>query len=149
MFACILENGSTHPHFLGQIKQLEHTWNTLKTQAMTITCSFFVNLAISKHIMTSSESRCPQPPHLVYILEFGMPKTPSTYLTIQQFKPANTLYDSFAKYPIVHAKLWDSSLAKVEIITTSKVLPASYTVGKALLQCCLITFICEFIFHLE
>jgi hypothetical protein len=72
--------------------------------------------------MISSESRHPQPAQLVYILEFGTPTSPSTYLAIRRFKPANISCDPFAKYPIVRAKLWDSSLAEVEIITTSKVL---------------------------
>ncbi len=68
----------------------------------------------NSYIIVSSESRHPQPAQLVYILEFGMPNTPSTYLTIRWFKPANISCDPFAKYPIVHAKLWDSSLASAK-----------------------------------
>jgi hypothetical protein len=63
----------------------------------------------------------PQSAQLNYILEFGTSKTPLTYFAVQRYKPADITQDPFAKYPVLCAKLWDSHLAEVEIITTSQV----------------------------
>ena len=81
----------------------------------------------SKHpgnscILISSESGIPQPAQLVYILEFRTSETSSTFLAVRRYEPANILYDPFSKCSALRAKLWDTRLADIEIITTSRVL---------------------------
>jgi hypothetical protein len=72
--------------------------------------------------MVSIEGGTPQPAQIVYILEFNIPETPSTYLAVRRYKAANIEYDPFSKYPVLQAKLWDARLADVEIVRTSQVL---------------------------
>jgi hypothetical protein len=81
----------------------------------------------SKHpgnscILISSETGIPQPAQLVYILEFLTSKTPSTFLAVRRYEPANISYDPFSKCSTLRAKLWGTRLADIEIITTSRVL---------------------------
>jgi hypothetical protein len=72
-------------------------------------------------ILMSSESGGLQPAQLVYILEFRTLKIPSTYLAVRRYKPANISHDPFSKCSALRAKLWDTHLADIEMITTSRV----------------------------
>ena len=72
-------------------------------------------------LISSAEGGKPQPAQLTYILEFRTLNNPSTYLAVRRYKPMNIAQDPFAKYPVLHAKLWDSHLADVEIIAPSQV----------------------------
>ena len=81
----------------------------------------------SKHpgnscVMVSSVGGSPRPAQLNYILEFGNSTDPLTYLAVRHYKSLNITHDPFAKYPVLAAKLWDSHLADVEMISMSQVL---------------------------
>ena len=73
-------------------------------------------------VIVSSEGGSPRPAHIVYILKFDTPETPSTYLAVRRYKPANIKYDPFSMYPALQTKLWDSQFADIEIIKTSQLL---------------------------
>ena len=73
-------------------------------------------------MLLSAGGGSPQPAQLNYILEFRTSKNPLIYLAVRRYKPSHIKDDPFAKYPVLCAKLWDSHLADVEIITTSQVL---------------------------
>jgi len=73
----------------------------------------------------------------------------STYLAVQCYKSINIAQDSFVKYPVLHAKLWDSSCQHWDNYTITGDIPFCVPPNpspKQLSCCSFITFICKCVY---
>jgi len=73
-------------------------------------------------VVRAANDASPTPAQVVHIVEISMEGTHKTFLAVQRYKPATIHHDPFSRYPAFRARLWETRLSDLEVLTPSQIL---------------------------